>query len=150
MTLNEVMKDTADAIREKTGKSELIKPVDFATEIKGISAGGGESGGSNIEYLVAPRTDDNRWGMALAYSRAAKASGIGFELIGTAGVLVGEGLHHRPQDIIALAVAFDDIAAKNSEINFTVREAFEQLGFTTEELDAIPRITKEQFYDLNA
>lgn len=45
MTLNEVMKDTADAIREKTGKSELIGPVDFASEIKGITAGGsGESG----------------------------------------------------------------------------------------------------------
>lgn len=44
MTLNEVMKDTADAIREKTGKSELIKPVDFAEEIKGITAGGGDDG----------------------------------------------------------------------------------------------------------
>lgn len=41
MTLNEVMKETADAIREKTGKSELIAPVDFAEEIKSISAGGG-------------------------------------------------------------------------------------------------------------
>lgn len=41
MTLNEVMKDTADAIREKTGKSELIKSIDFAEEIKGITAGGG-------------------------------------------------------------------------------------------------------------
>lgn len=51
-TLNEVMKDTADAIREKTGKSELIKPVDFATEIKGITAGGGsgESGDDGWEY----------------------------------------------------------------------------------------------------
>jgi hypothetical protein len=39
-TLNEVMKDTADAIREKTGKSELIAPVDFASEIKAISVGG--------------------------------------------------------------------------------------------------------------
>ena len=45
MTLNEVMKETAEAIREKKGTSELIAPVDFAEEIKGISAGGGESGG---------------------------------------------------------------------------------------------------------
>jgi hypothetical protein len=51
-TLNEVMKDTADAIREKTGKSDLIAPVDFASEIKGITAGGGDapSGGSNWKY----------------------------------------------------------------------------------------------------
>ena len=41
MTLNEVMKETADAIREKKGTTYLIAPVDFATEIKGITAGGG-------------------------------------------------------------------------------------------------------------
>jgi hypothetical protein len=41
-TLNEVMKDIADAIREKKGTTELIAPVDFAEEIKGITAGGGE------------------------------------------------------------------------------------------------------------
>jgi hypothetical protein len=50
MTLNEVMKDTADAIREKTGKSELIAPVDFASEIKGITAGGGESNFTYYRY----------------------------------------------------------------------------------------------------
>lgn len=50
MTLNEVMQETAEAIREKTGKSELIKPIDFATEIKGITAGGGESGGTKTTY----------------------------------------------------------------------------------------------------
>lgn len=49
-TLNEVMKHTADAIREKTGKSDLIAPVNFAEEIKGITAGGGESGGSSYIY----------------------------------------------------------------------------------------------------
>ena len=40
MTLNEVMTQTADAIREKTGKSEKIAPINFAEEIKSISAGG--------------------------------------------------------------------------------------------------------------
>lgn len=44
------MKDTADAIREKTGRGELIKPVDFATEIKGITAGGGSGGDDGWEY----------------------------------------------------------------------------------------------------
>lgn len=58
MTLNEVMKDTADAIREKTGKSEKIAPVNFAEEIKSISAGGGESGGSNWRYFDVSEMDD--------------------------------------------------------------------------------------------
>lgn len=53
MTLNEVMKDTADAIREKTGKSELIAPVDFASEIKGITAGGGDApSGGGLSYFA--------------------------------------------------------------------------------------------------
>ena len=38
--LNEVMKNTADAIREKTGTNELMAPMDFAEKIKGIIAGG--------------------------------------------------------------------------------------------------------------
>jgi hypothetical protein len=50
-TLNEVMKDTADAIREKTGKSELIAPVDFAEEIKGITAGGGDTSEDKWRYF---------------------------------------------------------------------------------------------------
>lgn len=40
MILNETMNEIADAIREKTGKSEKIAPINFAEEIKGITAGG--------------------------------------------------------------------------------------------------------------
>jgi hypothetical protein len=54
MTLNEVMKDTADAIREKTGKSELIAPVDFASEIKGITSGGGGAELDGEYFLAKP------------------------------------------------------------------------------------------------
>jgi hypothetical protein len=50
VTLNEVMKNTADAIREKTGKSDLIAPVDFAEEIKGITAGEGGGGELYMKY----------------------------------------------------------------------------------------------------
>lgn len=44
MILNETVAAIADAIREKTGKSELIAPVNFAEEIKGITSGGGDGG----------------------------------------------------------------------------------------------------------
>jgi hypothetical protein len=47
MILNETVAAIAEAIREKTGKSELIAPVDFASEIKGITAGGGSGGGND-------------------------------------------------------------------------------------------------------
>ena len=50
MILNETVAAIAEAIREKTGKSELIKPVDFAEEIKSISVGG--SGESPWKYYL--------------------------------------------------------------------------------------------------
>lgn len=52
MILNEVMKETADAIREKKGKSDLIAPVNFAEEIKGITAGGGDASEKYRYYLL--------------------------------------------------------------------------------------------------
>lgn len=41
MSLSSIFQDIADAIRTKTGKSESIYPVDMASEIEGISSGGG-------------------------------------------------------------------------------------------------------------
>jgi hypothetical protein len=53
VALNDVMKETADAIREKTGKSDLIAPMDFAEEIKSISAAG--ASGSKMRYFKVVR-----------------------------------------------------------------------------------------------
>lgn len=50
MILNEVMKETADAIREKKGTTDKIAPINFAEEIKGITAGGG--GGGGLSYFA--------------------------------------------------------------------------------------------------
>lgn len=52
MILNETVAAIAEAIREKTGKSDLIAPINFAEEIKGITAGGGDapSGDDGWEY----------------------------------------------------------------------------------------------------
>lgn len=41
MSLTSIFQDIADAIRSKTGKAESIYPVDMASEIEGISSGGG-------------------------------------------------------------------------------------------------------------
>ena len=41
--------DIADAIRTKTGKTDLIKPKDFDTEILSIESGGS---GGGLEYLM--------------------------------------------------------------------------------------------------
>ena len=48
--LKDHLKEVADAIRAKKGTSDLINPQDFATEIEGISGGGGELEG---DYFLA-------------------------------------------------------------------------------------------------
>lgn len=58
--LNNIFKDIADAIREKKGITDKIKPVDFSNEIKSISGGGGGSAVS--EY--APRYFKIDWDKA--------------------------------------------------------------------------------------
>lgn len=49
--LKDHLKEVADAIRAKKGTSELINPQDFATEIEGITSGGG-SGESPWKYYL--------------------------------------------------------------------------------------------------
>ena len=46
-TLREIFSNTADAIRTKTGKSDLISPPNFPTEIENISNDSNERNRSN-------------------------------------------------------------------------------------------------------
>ena len=161
MILNEVMKETADAIREKTGKSELIKPVDFATEIKGITAGGsGESGGSHVEYLdlrgfEAPGV--NFTYILVAFSDFVKSKTESQTVVGvnldTIQMLMG-GRDHKDTTCVAVAVDFSRrvIAEMDGEVevDMSIFDMLGMVGITPELINAIPRITKEQFYDLNA
>lgn len=163
VVLSEVMKETADAIREKTGKSDLIAPVDFATEIKGISAGGGDapSGGSNMEYLDLSGVEEGQ----LRNFLVAFASRLNLEI--TEGGLTGAkmaGITWGYLDMMldsavnpnwAKAIAIDlttNIIQEEGgqQMALTFRELITALGLNPADIDAIPRLTKEQFYDLNA
>lgn len=152
MILNEVMKDTADAIREKTGKSELIKPVDFAEEIKGITAGGsGESGGSNVEYLDLSGEGIIESAVS-AFAWLAKAYLEGMTVIAPLQVLIDEGVIGVGKYPSAVMI---DLSAKLSlgDGFISIKELIVAQGHgivTEADIDAIPRLTKEQFYDLNA
>lgn len=149
MILNEVMKETADAIREKTDKSELIKPVDFAEEIKGITAGGsGESGSSNVEYLdLSPIPEDSpaKTGF-LMFSILAKYS----TEYGT--VIMSPFMTQNINIEKQFKAVMMDFTLQICEMGIigTVKDALIAQGFTQEDLDAFPRLTKEEFYDLNA
>ena len=161
MTLNEVMKETADAIREKKGTSELIAPVNFAEEIKSISVGGGESGGSTIEYLDVSGLDYGSKNQLLLSSLIARTSQ--YEVFGQVQEPTVNLLGTVFMIIIADTASFSAYsnAVTAIGIDFTMQTKSSSSGIMTvldelkvmpvyEQLDSIPRITKEEFYDLNA
>ena len=145
MTLNEVMKETADAIREKKGTSELIAPVNFAEEIKSISVGGGESGGIKLMYLnLAPIGGVPMVGVKDAFGEfnpIAKTTFNNSPVIIPLATTVFDD--ERMVDAVALFIGVRTLVGGGSDI--TTSEAI---------LDSkIPgwsdlQITKEQFYSL--
>ena len=143
-TLNETMNETADAIREKTGKSELIKPIDFATEIKGITAGGsGESGGSNWRYFDV----SNDKGNSYVSGHIIKAKAYGMTCIIPFGTLDFLGANVEKKAIgIDMNVGYCEMGTSEVVPYGTTIEASLGDWFA----DGIVEITKEQFYDLNA
>lgn len=155
MTLNEVMKDTADAIREKTGKSELIKPVDFATEIKGITAGGGDAPSGVSETMYFAAKDGGAMGfiteMALMGGFAVKKADNTISSIGTF-LLAGDYSTEALISVKAIAFALGNyITGGGADISNpdTLRGMMFHLN-GMEGMPEIIEITKEQFYDLNA
>jgi hypothetical protein len=138
MILNEVMKETAEAIREKTGKSELIAPVDFAEEIKGITAGG-ESGGSSWRFFDVSKMNDKTMARSLMPFLVKDNSNISFimmisdwtnvQAIGVDGeaMIVIEGTKMSWNTVM--------------QLEGVTPEVMVQLGMT--------EITKEEFYTLD-
>ena len=146
MTLNEVMKDTADAIREKTGKSELIAPVNFAEEIREISGGGNDS---RIIYLKYDKTNSDFISYAL-YSFLVRGAMEGED--GLDPCVVTTLLSNTPtwKETKALAINLDDVISmkKGDQVmTLTIEEMLISSGI---DISTAIQITKEQFYDLNA
>lgn len=151
MILNETVAAIADAIREKTGKSELIKPIDFAEEIKGITSGGsgGENGGGNYIYYkhrdMASGLTSDLW----EWSQLVKISLEGKTII-CPPYYASMGFRNSPEDI-KLEDYIEEVC-----IDFGLKLKLPGEGvLTIEELigtdkNLLEYITKEQFYDLNA
>ena len=166
MILNETVAAIADAIREKTGKSELIKPVDFATEIKGITAGGGESGGSNVEYIDVSGIDvpDE---ITTFLGALAKFTQTGYNTDELAYKGIADAftmMKHSGYDGVIKVTA---LAMSTGTLNLPIKVTSLSTGKVTDEgvaidvLDAgfgglitqilnCPRLTEAEFYDLNA
>lgn len=144
MTLNEVMKDTADAIREKTGKSELIKPVDFSEEIKGITAGGGESGGIKMIYLDLSAMG----GVSVEMTKALFGVLNGLAKVDNT-IVPAAFLSSTITSLVraaAVPLGMRTFVDGNNDVTVTEDALNEILGEEWQDL----KITEAEFYDLNA
>ena len=113
-------------------------------EGEGGNTGGGE-GGSTMEYLVVGMEHSNIV-LCATYVKAEKNGNTA--AIMPAYMFVNEGV--TGSRITAIAIDFNSkFYLNNGEVEFngTVNDVLLQTaGFTQEQLDSIPRITKEQFY----
>lgn len=110
--------------------------------VKQLSGGSGESGGesSNIEYLdVSGVNQEPYFASLLVTSFVGKHKEDGIVALLPSAAIAG----HNSEKIIALLV---DFSFKTP--NGTLLELLLNMGTTKEQLDAIPRITKEEFYSL--
>lgn len=155
--LNDLMVAVADSIRAKEGSTEKIAPVDFPQRIDNLQVGGGTSE-SNIEYLDVSGLGDESYFPALqqvsVYVKGKISNGQmeGLEVTGvTMGMLAMMTADIR--DAKAVCIDFASIISQKmgDEVHsMTVENVLVSSGnVTKEQLDAIPRITKEQFYDLS-
>ena len=151
MTLNEVMKETVDAIREKTGKSEKIKPIDFATEIKGITSGGGDapSGGEHMLYFDTSAAN----GGSQVMSTMCKIVDGGSVLILPTATVMAEMIIAGSDASAVLgsikAVGVCDVAiymGEGSSVEHITNDTWRNLALS----EGWKEITEVEFYDLNA
>ena len=148
MILNKIVAAIADAIREKTGKSELIKPVDFAEEIKGITSGGGES--SKRYYRIEMKDVTNA--LVQYYGTNMKADmGDGEIAVVGIGLIFAYGIPSANWKAVAIDIDTPTYSPTGSGI-ISFREQIEMEGGNVDDLadTGLISVTEAEFYDLNA
>lgn len=146
MILNETVAAIADAIREKTGKSELIKPVDFASEIKGITAGGGDAPSGGIKLVCLDLSAVGGLSVAMARPSFGPLNALAKVNSTIAPVASMDSTITSPVRAVALPFGMRTFIDKENDI--TVNEDF--LNSTLGEGWQDMQITETEFYDLNA
>ena len=142
--LKDHLKEVADAIRAKKGTNDLINPQDFATEIEGITSGGGESSWRYFDCKQTP-IESREEILVELQAMLIKTESLSLSSIMSAAMMkYSDG----SSEIVAFGVDM------SIEVNLTGEFAsLGQLYETVTDMLAqagIVEITKEQFYDLNA
>ena len=136
-TVSSLCEGIAESIRRKEGSTEKINPQDFRKEIESIS-GGGES---SIEYLDVSGLGEEK---TLICSSAILAKSGGLITPPMFVFVTGDNIDYAKIDACT-AIAVD----LSITINLYGEMALQEM-VGTDIWATIPRITKEQFYDLNA
>lgn len=148
--LKNFVKGVADAIRRKEGSSDLISPMDFAQRIDNLQVGGGTNE-SSIEYLDVSGGDfaehpESKPSLVIA-SSAIRIKGEGyFNIIPSAYLMIYQD-ELSIADVKALKIDMNEMFLLTNAEPKTVKEELEK-SYGKEYLASIPRLTKEQFYDL--
>lgn len=142
--LKDHLKEVADAIRAKKGTTALINPQDFSAEIASIEGGGSGGGESTIEYLDVSTFPDELVKFLATYSILCRVSSNGRE-----GVLTAATMMQNPTAYLIKYMAIDlSLELLEGKTKASIKDALIAQGFTQEDLDSIPRLTKEEFYSL--
>lgn len=157
-TVSALCEGVAGAIRAKEGSTELINPQDFVQRIENLQVGGGTSE-SSIEYLDMRGIGDTnvnlRNGLVvfadIVKSKNEEGTYVGVCLYGIQTIFGFS--NNNATTSVAVAVDFSrHIKGKmngGQELDMSIYDLLIMMGTaTSEELDSIPRITKEQFYTL--
>ena len=152
--LNDFLADVANAIRAKKGTSDLINPQDFSAEIANIEGGGSGGGGSSIEYLDVSGIDESMADvveMLFIFSSVVRVIQKETQLHKIIPPLILNMSGEGEFKILYFAINFDLMylgTLSDDEILISAKDVLIRMGITQEQLDAIPRLTKEQFYSL--
>ena len=142
--------DIADAIREKKGTSDLINAQNFADEIRNMPTSGGGEG--SIEYFTYGEGTVQALAAYAQYFKIESTS-MDFKAIMPYSVAMSELVAASNAEIIAIGINLSErMLMKQGDVvqQSTALESLQMNGVTQEQIDALPRITEEEFYNLNA
>ena len=156
--LTDFMVDLADGIRAKKGTTEPINPQDFRKEIESISGGGAE-GGSSIEYLDLSGASPLKEAL-ISFCYLIKTVGFEVERPDGSSTSAGQGIapsSNLVPTVVGMTYAeYSIITASIKAVAIDFNTVVVMHGATTlikdvftgaeELLNAIPRLTKEEFY----
>ena len=156
-TVEALCEGIAESIRTQEGSTEKINPQDFVQRIENLQVGGGTSE-SNIEYLDVSglgETNKSLRNALVLLADIVKSKNEEGTFVGAclSGIQMVCGVTtNNATTCVAVAVDFSrHLKGKGNEgaVDMSIAELIIMMvGTSQEQLDSIPRLTKEQFYTL--